>query len=913
MKWLSAIARMLTGGWIKTCLLFLVVLSVLLYGVFLPAHTLFSNDGPLGQLMAQCHRLPGRFWGCWLDLNSIGFNGGAASPNIPLILQWLLGPVLFSKFFAIVSLLILGLSAWIFLRQMRLAPLACVLGGLAALLNSTFFSVACWGMSAHVLTAAMAFLALAALADPAARLRWLRVILAGMAVGMGVATGADVGAIFSLYVAAFIVYQAWMTGDSRTKGLVLGLGRLALVTVCALLVAASSIYSLITTAIEGQVGTQQHVQTKEQRWDWATQWSLPKSEALGFVVPGLFGYRMDTPNGGMYWGLIGQDPVWENYDPDDSQSQPPAGFFRYSGGGYYEGVLVMLVAFWAAIQSLRRKHSLYNSAQRRWLWFWLGVAVLSLLLGFGRFAPFYRWFYALPYASTIRNPIKFLYLFSFAVVVLFAFGVDALWRGYLQPTGAKPQARWAGVDSWFHRATRFEKNWVYGCGAVWVVSLLAWLDYAEHRQALEQYLQSVQINSAFVNSVARFSIHEVGWFILFFLLAAGLQVLIFSGAFTGRRAGLGGLLLAALLVADLGMANQPWIVYWNYQYKYASNPIINILRNKPYEHRVALAPLTLPPDLRILGQLYNDEWLQQQFPFYNVQSSDLVEARTMPKDLSAFLNALNETNANQAWLTSRLWQLTNTRYILGPQSLNDFWSQQAGLSQSPLLMVARFSITPKPGVLKAVNFDQLTAVPDNEGPFALFEFTAALPRAKLYEHWQVDANNSSVLKELFNPAFNPQTSVFVGGRVPVNSGTVSTNQTAESVHFISYAPKDIVLKAEAGLPSILLLNDHYDPNWKVLVDGKPEKLLRCNFLMQGVYLLPGTHTVEFRFRPPIGLLYVSLVAEAAGLLALGILLASNRRNRLARPQPGPPTSNPLPVAQPKRNRDSAKKTARTIG
>ena len=98
MKWLSAIARTPTGGWGATCLLFLVVLSVLLRGVFLPGHTLFSNDGPLGELMAECHRFPGRFLGCWLDLNSIGFNGGVAPPDITFGLQWLLGPIWFSKF-----------------------------------------------------------------------------------------------------------------------------------------------------------------------------------------------------------------------------------------------------------------------------------------------------------------------------------------------------------------------------------------------------------------------------------------------------------------------------------------------------------------------------------------------------------------------------------------------------------------------------------------------------------------------------------------------------------------------------------------------------------------------------------------------------------------------------------------------
>jgi hypothetical protein len=65
----------------------------------------------------------------------------------------------------------------------------------------------------------------------------------------------------------------------------------------------------------------------------------------------------------------------------------------------------------------------------------------------------------------------------------------------------------------------------------------------------------------------------------------------------------------------------------------------------------------------------------------------------------------------------------------------------------------------------------------------------------------------------------------------------------------------------------LLLNDKWDPNWKVSVDGQPASLLRCNFIMRGVALSQGKHTVEFRFDPPHGTLYVSL---AGIVLALGL-------------------------------------------
>jgi len=127
-------------------LLLLAVLSLSFYGVFVPDQTLFSNDGPLGRIISDCHALPARFTGCWADLNGVGFNSGVATPGISMILQDVLKPLWFSKVYALLSLLILGIGAWCFFSQLRLSRLACLLGGLAAALNSCFFAVSCWGV-----------------------------------------------------------------------------------------------------------------------------------------------------------------------------------------------------------------------------------------------------------------------------------------------------------------------------------------------------------------------------------------------------------------------------------------------------------------------------------------------------------------------------------------------------------------------------------------------------------------------------------------------------------------------------------------------------------------------------------------------------------------------------------------------
>ena len=83
--------------------------------------------------------------------------------------------------------------------------------------------------------------------------------------------------------------------------------------------------------------------------------------------------------------------------------------------------------------------------------------------------------------------------------------------------------------------------------------------------------------------------------------------------------------------------------------------------------------------------------------------------------------------------------------------------------------------------------------------------------------------------------------------------------------------------AKADAPSVLLLNDKFDPYWRVLVDGKPAELLRCNFIMRGVYLAPGAHRVEFQFGLPNGPLFVTLTAVGVGILLCGFLIFLERR------------------------------------
>jgi hypothetical protein len=880
------------------------ILALLFWRSFLPDYVHFSNDGPLGQQNVDWFKPAKAIPGLWDDLNDVGFAAGSFSPSISGLIKFALGPVGFAKLFPPITLIILGLGAWTFFRALKLSSLAALLGALAAMLGSAFFAGACWGVASVEIAIGLDFFALALIftnnPETPWLIRWPRLALAGLCVGMNVIEAADVGALCSMFIAGLVFFKSLVdAGRNLLTKSARGFGRVAIVAVFAGFISIQTVLSLVGISITGIAGTAQDTETKSQHWDFATQWSLPKLETLGLFVPGLFGYKMDTPNnmmpqfqkwyeGGVYWGGIGRTPEIDRFFDSGSQGQMPPGSMRFSGGGNYCGILVALLAAWAVAQSFRRQNSPFSEAQKNLIWFFLAILVGSLVLAWGRFAPFskssndflfYAFLYKLPYFSTIRNPAKFLVFFCLALVILFAFGVQALSQRYLEGTATKP----AGFS-------KFDRKWTLSCVGFFVASVLGWLIFAAGKNSLIGYLQKMGYpDESLAQEIAAFSIGQVGWFVGLFAMAILLVTLVIAGYFSGPRAKIGAGLLGAFLIFDLGRADLPYVIHWDYKQKYevgSLNPVVDFLRNQPYEHRVASLPFRGLEGTELLDQIYRIEWMQHHFPYYNIQCLDWIQMPRIAEDLKMYLEPLsaNGTFASLP-LMARRWQLANTPYLLGPtvtalpgQNVDTLSLLNDALdpAQKRFRILQRFEIVPKPGILQPQRLEELTAILDEKGRYALFNFTGALPRAKLFANWQVNTNDQANLKMLADMNFDPLKTVLIS-TPQKDLPAVATNENSGTVEFKSYEPKHLVFAANAAATSVLLLNDKYDPNWHVTVDDHPAELLRCNFLMRGVQVPPGQHTVVFYYQLPNQALYVTLVASLVGLILAGYLYVATKR------------------------------------
>lgn len=164
---------------------------------------------------------------------------------------------------------------------------------------------------------------------------------------------------------------------------------------------------------------------------------------------------------------------------------------------------------------------------------------------------------------------------------------------------------------------------------------------------------------------------------------------------------------------------------------------------------------------------------------------------------------------------------------------------------------------------------------NSTGPYCLIHFDGALPRAKLYSHWEVQTNDLATLEILASQEFDPHAKLIVNSQIEPSAA--APNKASGSVNITEYKPKEIQLTADATTEAILLLNDHWSPHWNVTVNGQPAELLRCNFVMRGVQLKPGQHEIVFRFQPPVTWLYVSLTSLLSGFGLLGFIVVRDRK------------------------------------
>jgi membrane protein YfhO len=176
-----------------------------------------------------------------------------------------------------------------------------------------------------------------------------------------------------------------------------------------------------------------------------------------------------------------------------------------------------------------------------------------------------------------------------------------------------------------------------------------------------------------------------------------------------------------------------------------------------------------------------------------------------------------------------------------------------------------------------------------QGAYTLYRLADAEPRASVVYDW-TPVPPGGGLDQVLQPGFDPaieaiveeQPSATIADQL-LGSGPSGTGTAVYSER----TPEQVVVQVTSSATGLLVVRNAFDRNWHATVDGRPAPLLLTDYMMQGVVVSAGTHTVELTYRDPAVGLGV-LVSTVAWAILVGLIVwfaVGDRRRRTSAPSP----------------------------
>jgi len=650
----------------------------------------------------------------------------------------------------ILHVFLAGLFAYVFLRACGVGFFGALLGGLAYMIGGNVAGLVSPGHDGKLYISALLplalFLVLRGVHDGR---RWAWGALA-VVIGLAVLSPHPQLLQYLLLLSgAFAVYVAFSGFGGVRLDRAVAIRRLAF--------AAGSII------LGGAIGAIQYLPVREyvpfspraggKGWEHAVSYSMPPEELLNTYLPQFTG-MLDK-----YWGRNG----------------------IHFHSEYIGAVVLVLAGLGLGWASTR--------GGRRFIWFWLGTLIVSVLWALGGYTPFYHIVYAIvPGTKFFRAPSTMLYIVSFSVAVLAACGMDRVVAG---------QVRIRYLLGWLGFALLFA---VLGASGG-LTNLAASVAAPERADAVLDNGRDLAIGS--IRSFA------------FVAVAAGL---IWAIATRRLTIATGGFLLVASAALDLWSVERS---YWMFSPPasklYAADEAMRYLANQPQPARVLPLPLTAEfapgdPFVRPGGQANGlmTHKLRNVLGYHGNQ-------------LGRYNDLLGMDEGGRQIINPNLWALTNTRYFL------------TNSDSLPILGAERVVGPSRDAAGTTLYLYRLPG----ENPFA---WVAPVI---------VKAPDDQVLATVLDPRFDVRRAALFDTGATVKAQQVSAlpEPLGTTVTASRYEPGSVTLTLNGPAPdgSALIVAENYYPGWKATVDGREAPLGRADYTLIGVALPAGARTVQLTF------------------------------------------------------------------
>ncbi len=157
---------------------------------------------------------------------------------------------------------------------------------------------------------------------------------------------------------------------------------------------------------------------------------------------------------------------------------------------------------------------------------------------------------------------------------------------------------------------------------------------------------------------------------------------------------------------------------------------------------------------------------------------------------------------------------------------------------------------------------------ESGGGRIVYELDDWLPKAFCVPEVRSVATGMDALRAILSPSFDPGAYAVVEGDVQLAPAV------AGSVYVASYGLNQLEVNVESPEPTFLVVGDLYMEGWKAFLDGREVPLYKTDFLVRGVAVPEGGHTVRMQYFVPGLALGLKLGAGSAIVIIAMVLPAS---------------------------------------
>jgi len=728
----------------------------------------------------------------------------------------LLSPWWFFTIYAPIMATLALLAMAAFLREFELSRPAALFGGVVYAWQGDLLPFVYPGHYAYIAT--WFFFAVGAWgALRAQRTRhWAYGMISGICCGLMVSLQPDRGAIASVLIGVLYLASVWQRSNGVHPTLGDQLTVLRNLLLCVIVAAMVALAPLLALFQGNIVGVKLAGSTdREQTYKLVTQFSLGPSETLTYLVPGFFGWSMNTHDG-PYWGWIGEWPDW----PKNHQGSRNLNL-AISTTGTAASVLALLGVVLLVWEGLLGPGRL-TQRQRFFGRVLLAFGFITLILSWGWHTPLYRpLFDYLPLMDKWRNPLKWLEMTNFALVVLSALGVQHLMASLAAdaPDVKIVRQRLA----WFTTGFLI----VLGVGLALCIPMGIIISAMLQAEGCDPGAVANMMSTMHVSMLWAFIIILLFWLSLrVFWQPEKLRGMKPVNPFLHRlwQRSLEpenlpltlALVMSTLAAVQLGWVAEQFIQPVPLQVLTASNPLLEALRSEGDTVRVAVSD-----DDPVLNGL-----LQNQFMAMDISCLEIAAASRIPDDFNTFLRTLGDDQP-------RLLFLAGVKNIVVPEPSLDQLRQDPGTA---------------PNIDHADGYTlQATASPDTPS-HAMVGLKDYLSKATFVPNVEFFTSDDALLKRLKDSAWFPRETILLERPVTITvPPAAGASKTSDHVDLKTYTPTEIEIEAQTSRSGFILINDQYDADWRVQVNGQTVPLLRADYILRAVAVPAGESKITMHY------------------------------------------------------------------